>query len=82
MQRHRHQEFIRFLNEIERTVPTGKLIHVVLDTGTSNSKSAVTSAPSAGGVPKVTRPLVVSTDQLESCSTCPGRPSLCPPPAW
>ena len=31
MQRHRHQEFIRFLNEIERTVPTGKLIHVVLD---------------------------------------------------
>jgi transposase len=31
MQRHRHQEFIRFLNAIERTVPTGKLIHVVLD---------------------------------------------------
>jgi hypothetical protein len=31
MQRHRHQEFIRFLNEIERTVPTSKLIHVVLD---------------------------------------------------
>ena len=31
MQRHRHQEFIRFLNEIERAVPTGKLIHVVLD---------------------------------------------------
>ena len=31
MQRHRHTEFIRFLNEIERTVPAGKLIHVVLD---------------------------------------------------
>jgi transposase len=31
MQRHRHQEFIRFLNEIERAVPAGKLIHVVLD---------------------------------------------------
>ena len=31
MQRHRHQEFIRFLNAIERTVPAGKLIHVVLD---------------------------------------------------
>jgi hypothetical protein len=30
-QRHRHQEFIRFLNEIERAVPAGKLIHVVLD---------------------------------------------------
>jgi transposase len=31
MQRHRHQEFIRFLNEIERTVPAGKIIHVILD---------------------------------------------------
>jgi len=31
MQRHRHQEFIRFLNRIEREVPAGKLIHVVLD---------------------------------------------------
>ena len=33
MQRHRHQEFIRFLNRIERDVPAGKLIHVILDTG-------------------------------------------------
>jgi transposase len=31
MQRHRHQEFIRFLNAIEREVPAGKVIHVVLD---------------------------------------------------
>ena len=31
MQRHRHIEFIRFLNRIERDVPAGKLIHVVLD---------------------------------------------------
>jgi len=31
MKRHRHQEFIRFLNEIERSVPAGKTIHVVLD---------------------------------------------------
>jgi len=31
MQRHRHQEFIRFLNTIERAVPAGKVIHVVLD---------------------------------------------------
>jgi len=31
MQRHRHQEFIRFLNAIEREVPPGKLIHVILD---------------------------------------------------
>ena len=31
MQRHRHQEFIRFLNTIERNVPAGKVIHVILD---------------------------------------------------
>ncbi|GHH24786.1 hypothetical protein GCM10008023_37280 [Sphingomonas glacialis] len=31
MQRHRHQEFIRFLNLIETRVPAGKAIHVILD---------------------------------------------------
>jgi transposase len=31
MQRHRHQEFIRFLNAIEAAVPAGKLVHVILD---------------------------------------------------
>ena len=31
MQRHRHQEFIRFLNAIEADIPVGKIIHVVLD---------------------------------------------------
>ncbi len=31
MQRHRHQEFIRFLNAIEASVPAGKLVHVILD---------------------------------------------------
>jgi transposase len=31
MQRHRHQEFIRFLNAIEAEVPVGKIIHVILD---------------------------------------------------
>jgi transposase len=31
MQRHRHQEFIRFLNAVEREVPEGKAIHVILD---------------------------------------------------
>ena len=29
--RHRHQEFIRFLNAIEAAVPVGKLVHVILD---------------------------------------------------
>jgi transposase len=31
MQRHRHQEFIRFLNTIEAQVPAGKVIHAVVD---------------------------------------------------
>jgi len=31
MQRHRHQEFLRFLNQIERDLPAGRLVHVILD---------------------------------------------------
>src|SRR3954447_7771711 len=31
MQRHRHQEFIRFLNAVEAGVPAGKLVHCILD---------------------------------------------------
>ena len=31
MQRHRHQEFIRFLNALEMEVPDGKAVHVILD---------------------------------------------------
>ena len=31
LQRHRHQEFIRFLNAIEAEVPAGKIVHVILD---------------------------------------------------
>ncbi|KPQ09658.1 MAG: transposase [Saliniramus fredricksonii] len=31
MQRHRHQGFIRFLNALERDIPVGKVIHVIID---------------------------------------------------
>ena len=31
MQKHTHQEFIRFLNVVERQVPAGKIIHAILD---------------------------------------------------
>ncbi len=31
MQRLRHQEFLRFLNVLERETPAGKTIHVILD---------------------------------------------------
>jgi transposase len=41
MQRHRHQEFMRFLNRIEREVPTGKAIHVILDNYAAHKKDKV-----------------------------------------
>ena len=31
MQRHRHQEFIRFLNAVEAEVPAGKAVHAIID---------------------------------------------------
>ncbi|MEM9432022.1 MAG: IS630 family transposase, partial [Pseudomonadota bacterium] len=31
MQRHHHREFIRFLNALERAIPAGKVVHVILD---------------------------------------------------
>jgi DDE superfamily endonuclease len=31
MQRHRHQDFIRFLNAIEAKIPAGKIVHAVID---------------------------------------------------
>jgi transposase len=31
MQRHRHQEFIQFLDAVEAAVPAGKLVHAIMD---------------------------------------------------
>ena len=31
MQKHTHQEFIRFLNDVERAIPPGKIIHAIAD---------------------------------------------------
>jgi transposase len=31
MQRHRHEEFIRFLNTVEREAPASRIIHAVVD---------------------------------------------------
>ena len=41
MQRHRHQEFLRFLNRLERDVPAGKIVHVVLDNYASHKHPKV-----------------------------------------
>jgi len=41
MQRHRHQEFIRFLNAVEREVPAGKTIQAILDNYAAHKHPAV-----------------------------------------
>jgi hypothetical protein len=45
MARHRHQEFIRFLNRIEAAVPAGKLIHAILDNYASHLYAVRTDTP-------------------------------------
>jgi transposase len=41
MQRHRYQEFIRFLNRLGREVPADKAIHVILDNYAAHKKDKV-----------------------------------------
>ena len=41
MQRHRHQELIRFLNTVERAIPPGKVIHAVLDNYAAHKQTKV-----------------------------------------
>jgi transposase len=41
MQRHRHEEFIRFLNVVERAIPAGKVIHAILDNYATHKHPAV-----------------------------------------
>jgi hypothetical protein len=70
MQRHRHQEFIRFLNLINTQTPADKAVHVILDnyaahkqkfgpgsTATSASPSTSPRRPAPGSTPsRVTSP--------------------------
>jgi len=41
MQRHRHEEFIRFLNTINTEIPAGKAVHVILDNYAAHKHPAV-----------------------------------------
>jgi transposase len=41
MQHHRHQEFIRFLNQIERTVAKDKEIHAIVDNYATHKKDKI-----------------------------------------
>jgi hypothetical protein len=41
MQRHWHQEFIRFLNAVEAELPQNKAVHVILDNYATHKQSKV-----------------------------------------
>ncbi len=41
MQRHWHQEFIRFLNAVEAELPQNKAVHVILDNYATPKQSKV-----------------------------------------
>ena len=41
--RHRHQDFIKFLNAVERQVPPGKVIHAILDNYATHKHPKVTA---------------------------------------
>ena len=45
MQRHRHQEFIRFLNVTEAAVPKGKAIHAIVDNYATHKHPKVKARP-------------------------------------
>jgi hypothetical protein len=45
MQRHRHQEFARFLDAVEAAVPAGKLVHAILDNYAAHKHPKVRAWP-------------------------------------
>jgi hypothetical protein len=53
MQRHRHQEFIRFLNMVEAAVPAGELVHAILDNYATHRPGSPRAGPRGGKHPKV-----------------------------
>jgi hypothetical protein len=48
MKRHRHQDFIRFLNTIEARVPKRKAIHAIVDNYATHKHPKVRRASGAG----------------------------------
>jgi hypothetical protein len=41
MRRHRHREFLRFLNAVEAAVPAGKVVHVIPDDYRTHKRAKV-----------------------------------------
>jgi hypothetical protein len=74
---HRHQEFIRFLNKVEREVPPNKAVHVILNNYATHNHPKVTAwlqrhlttCSSAGR--RSTTPLSVRSFAGPSAASCP-----------
>ena len=45
MQCHRHQGLVRFLNRLERDIPAGKTVHVILDNYPRHKHPKATGTP-------------------------------------
>jgi hypothetical protein len=75
MARHRHQEFIRFLNRIEAVVPAGKLIPAILDNYAAHKHPKCAPGSTGTQVGRfISRP-------LPAPGPTPSRPSSLPSPA-
>ncbi len=71
MQRHRHQEFIRFLNTIEEQVPVGKVIHAIVDNYATHKhpKVGIPAGPS-------TSPRLPHPGSMRSKASSPSSPAV------
>ncbi len=59
MSQHRHQEFVRFLNAVERAVPAGKVIHAILDNYGAHKHPHVVKRLAGGGEDFRSQPLAL-----------------------
>ena len=75
MQRHRHQEFIRFLNEIDRSVPVGGAVHRIRSGRGTRCRVETNSDPNRTSTGQV-RNLIVGTSSSgrRMCSGLSQRP--------
>jgi transposase len=71
--RHRHQEFLRFLNQIEDSLPAGMDVHLVMDNyGTHRGRK---SSQLVGAPPPLSHPLHADQRQLAQFGRAPLRRS-------
>jgi len=73
MAHHRHQEFVRALNAIERSVPAGKLIHAIADNYAPSGAVPTAAPPEPSAPPPTNIPKRApgSSGIPDGCSTSP-----------